>query len=189
MRMRPHNCQRDYKILMLGLDSSGKTTILYKLYSKPLVRLIPNTAFNIEALHTPQGEHLTIWDISGQSRVNWQFYVHGNIALVFVVDSTDYGRVSEAKEALWWIFEGHKEEMKGTLMVLVYANKQDQPNAMTVDEIKDELDVENLPRGRNGRHRRWHVQGASALMDVGLWEGVDWLCAQIKDTRNPRLQS
>ncbi|KAG0367901.1 hypothetical protein BGX24_003053 [Mortierella sp. AD032] len=166
MRMQPHNCQRDCKILMLGLDSSGKTAILYGLSTKSPVRLIPTIGFNVETLHTPQGERLTVWDISGRSRAHWGYYTHGNTALVFVVDSTDYARINDAKEALWWIFE-------------------DRPNAMTVSEIKEALDVENLPKGRNSWPRRWHVQGASALMDGGLWEGIDWLCAQIKDAHNP----
>lgn len=106
-----------------------------------------------------------------------------NEALVFVVDSTDYARIGEAKEALWRVYQ--HEDMARTRFLLVYANKQDRLNAMTVREVMEALDIENLvstaPTVNDGRCRRWHVQGSSALLDDGVSEGIEWLCAQIKD--------
>lgn len=106
-----------------------------------------------------------------------------------MVDSTDYARIGEAKEALWSVWQ--HDDMAETGLLLVYANKQDRPNAMTVREVMEALDIENLVRttcavtgavGSAGRRRRrWHIQGSSTLLDDGVWEGIEWLCAQIQD--------
>lgn len=105
-----------------------------------------------------------------------------------MVDSTDYARIGEAKEALWGVLQ--HDDMAETGLLLVYANKQDRPNAMTVREVMEALDIENLVRtasavagaaGAASRRRWWHVQGSSTLLDDGVWEGIEWLCAQIQD--------
>lgn len=94
-----------------------------------------------------------------------------------------------AKEALWGVLQN--DDMAETGLLLVYANKQDQSNAMTVREVMEALDIENLVRNTRavtrvdgavgwGR-RRWHVQGSSTLLNDGVWEGIEWLCAQIQD--------
>ncbi|KAF9149145.1 hypothetical protein BG015_009077 [Linnemannia schmuckeri] len=188
-RLPSHNCHRDRKILLLGLDSSGKTSILYRLHLDSFGGFIPTIGFNVENIRPPFcKEHLVLWDISGQSIQLWRHYFLHNEALVFVVDSTDYARIREAKEALWRVLQ--HQDMAETRFLLVYANKQDRPNAMTVREVMEALDIENLVKtatpttgaaGAAGRRRRWHVQGSSALLGDGLWKGIEWLCAQIKD--------
>ncbi|KAL9268342.1 ADP-ribosylation factor 1-like protein [Drosera capensis] len=60
--------------------------------------------------------------------------------------------------------------------LLVFANKQDLPNAMTTAEITDKLGLHSL------RHRRWYIQAACAASGQGLYEGLDWLSANIDST-------
>ena len=54
-------------------------------------------------------------------------------------------------------------------VLLVYANKQDLPNAMPPGEVSDKLKLNTL------NNRKWQVQGTSATRGDGLDEGLDWL--------------
>ncbi|KAF9093191.1 hypothetical protein BGX29_010057 [Mortierella sp. GBA35] len=191
---RPHNCRRDIRILLLGLDASGKTTLLYRLRYNTVLNTIPTIGFNVETIETTttttttvtssnrsQVHHFTVWDISGSHISLWRHYFAGTAGLIFVIDSTDYARFEEAKEALWWVLRD-SDNMQDTQVVLVFANKQDGGNAMTVGEVKEALDLENLPGVASGR-RRWHIQGSSAFMGEGFMEGLEWLGTQFEHGR------
>ncbi|KAF9092888.1 hypothetical protein BGX23_003820 [Mortierella sp. AD031] len=190
---RPHNCRRDIRILLLGLDASGKTTLLYRLRYNTVLNTIPTIGFNVETIETTtttttvtssnrsQVHHFTVWDISGSHISLWRHYFAGTAGLIFVVDSTDYARFEEAKEALWWVLRD-SDNMQDTQVVLVFANKQDGGNAITVGEVKEALDLENLPGVASGR-RRWHIQGSSAFMGEGFMEGLEWLGTQFEHGR------
>ncbi len=54
--------KEDYRILMLGLDSAGKTTILYKLKLGEVINSISSINFNIETVDY-KNVQLTIWDV------------------------------------------------------------------------------------------------------------------------------
>lgn len=67
--------KRDMKILMLGLDASGKTTILYKLKLGDVVAAVPTTGFNVEAVEY-KNISFTVWDVGGQDKVEIVDFVH-----------------------------------------------------------------------------------------------------------------
>ncbi|KAJ7620279.1 ARF small monomeric GTPase [Roridomyces roridus] len=94
-----------------------------------------------------------------------------NQGIIFVVDSSDRERVSEAREELQRML---KEDTLRDTLLLVFANKQDLPNAMTTAEIADKLDLHGL------RQWSWHVQAACAISGHGLYEGLQWLDASIR---------
>ena len=77
---------RPAKILMLGLDAAGKTTVLYKLKLNEVVNTIPTIRFNVESLTPVKNVSFTVWDIGGQDKIRplWRHYFVG---LIFVVDS------------------------------------------------------------------------------------------------------
>jgi ADP-ribosylation factor protein 1 len=62
-------------------------------------------------------------------------------------------------------------------VVLVFANKQDLPNAMSASEMTEQLGLHNL------RHREWYVQSCCATTGQGLYEGFDWLAATLQKKR------
>ena len=78
------------RILMLGLNGAGKTTILYQLKFGETVKTIPTIGFNVETLDY-KGMAFTVWDVGGQDkiRVLWKHYYHNTDGLIFVVDSTE----------------------------------------------------------------------------------------------------
>merc|ERR1712000_138778 len=94
-------CKRDMRILMVGLDAAGKTTILYKLQLGVVVTTIPTIGFNVEAVEYGN-IRFTVWDIGGQDKIRklWRHYYQGTQGLIFVIDSNDRDRVDVAHEEL-----------------------------------------------------------------------------------------
>ena len=113
------------RILMLGLDGAGKTTILYKLRLGGMVKARPTVGFNME---TVEHNHLKlkVFDFGGRSKIRrfWHHYSPDADGVIFVVDSTDGERMGEAKEELQAMMG--KRELERAV-VLVLANKQDWP--------------------------------------------------------------
>merc|ERR1712154_97622 len=159
--------KKEMRILMVGLDASGKTTILYKLKLGDVVTTIPTIGFNVETVEY-RNLNFTVWDVGGQDKIRplWRYYYQGTNALIFVVDSNDRDRMGDAKEELMKILS--EEEMRDAVL-LVFANKQDLPNAMTAAEVTEKLGLYNM------RHRQWFIQSACATTGDGLYEGLDWL--------------
>lgn len=59
-------------------------------------------------------------------------------------------------------------------VLLVFANKQDMPDALSAAQLTDELELTKLPRTR-----RWHVQATCATSGEGLYEGLNWLSTEL----------
>ncbi len=93
--------EKDARILVLGLDNAGKTTILKKLSNEEIKQIQPTQGFNVKSL-VHEGFKLNVWDIGGQKAIRkyWEHYFDATDALVYVVDSADSGRVKECNEVL-----------------------------------------------------------------------------------------
>jgi small GTP-binding protein len=162
---------RETRCLMLGLDAAGKTTVLYKLKLGEHVTTIPTIGFNVETIEY-KGFNLNVWDVGWQDRIRalWRHYFHNTQGLIFVVDSNDVGRVDEARDELHKLLE--EDELRDAIL-LVYANKQDLPNAIKPQELGNRLRLNSVT------NRTWQVQGTCATTGDGLYEGLDWLGDQI----------
>ncbi|KAF7255374.1 hypothetical protein P879_06651 [Paragonimus westermani] len=163
--------KKSMRILMVGLDAAGKTTILYKLKLGEIVTTIPTIGFNVETVEY-KNISFTVWDVGGQDKIRrlWRHYFQNTQGLIFVVDSNDRERVGEAADELTRMLS--EDELRD-VVILVFANKQDLPNAMTSAELTDKL------RLREIRNRPWYIQQACATQGQGLCEGLDWLSAEL----------
>ncbi|KAI7853771.1 ADP-ribosylation factor family-domain-containing protein [Circinella umbellata] len=159
------------KIIIVGLDNAGKTTILYKLLLNQVVTTTPTIGSNVETVEYKNIRFL-MWDIAGQDtmRPTWKTYYTDTKAVIMVIDSTDAVRLNLAKEELHRMMES---EQLGDACLLVFANKQDVKGAMTASQISDALSLTSL------KDRQWHIQACSALTGEGLHEGLDWVVVQI----------
>ncbi|XP_028354091.1 ADP-ribosylation factor 2 [Physeter macrocephalus] len=176
--------KKEMRILMVGLDAAGKTTILYKLKLGEIVTTIPTIAglskwkhlsvpsFNVETVEY-KNISFTVWDVGGQDKIRplWRHYFQNTQGLIFVVDSNDRERVNEAREELTRMLA--EDELRDAVL-LVFVNKQDLPNAMNAAEITDKLGLHSL------RQRNWYIQATCATSGDGLYEGLDWLSNQLK---------
>merc|ERR1712032_237231 len=159
--------KKDMRILMVGLDAAGKTTILYKLKLGEVVTTVPTIGFNVDTVEY-KNISFTWGDVGGQDKIRplWRHYYQGTNGLIFVVDSNDRDRIEDAKEELNKML--NEDEMRDAVL-LVFANKQDLPNAMTAAEVTEKVGLHNL------RNRQWYIQSACATTGDGLYEGLDWL--------------
>ena len=167
--------KKDVRILMVGLDAAGKTTILYKLKLGEIVTTIPTIGFNVETVEY-KNISFTVWDVGGQDKIRplWRHYYQNTQGIIFVVDSNDRDRVGEARDELHRML--NEDELREAC-VLVFANKQDLPNAMPPQDLTDKLGLHSL------RQRAWYVQSTCATTGDGLYEGLDWLSSTLEKNR------
>lgn len=164
------------RVIVLGLDAAGKTTFLYKaralcrsmfLPDLVVVTAIPTIGFNVESMEF-SNVNLTCWDIGGCDKIRplWRHYTTGAIAFVLFVDSNDRERIPDAKHELDLFMTD--ETLQG-VPLLVVANKQDLPNALTPMEVADRLGLQQL-RGRD-----WFILPASVAEGIGVAEVISWI--------------
>jgi ADP-ribosylation factor protein 1 len=167
------------RVLMLGLDAAGKTTILYKVKLNETVATIPTIGFNVEEVKVGKGVSFTVWDVGGQEKIRslWRHYYQNAEGLLFVVDSADPERFNEAREELMGIL--NNDEMRGVPVVVV-ANKQDLPNAAGVSRLADSIGLHKLAG------HKWHIQGATATTGDGIFESMEALSRLVKEFRRER---
>ncbi|KAF9964006.1 60S ribosomal protein L7 [Modicella reniformis] len=134
--------KKEMRILMVGLDAAGKTTILYKLKLGEIVTTIPTIGFNVETVEY-KNISFTVWDVGGQDKIRplWRHYFQNTQGIIFVVDSNDRDRIHEAREELLRML--NEDELRDALL-LIFANKQDLPNAMSAAEITEKLGLHSL---------------------------------------------
>uniref|UniRef100_A0A8D0HS05 ADP-ribosylation factor-like protein 14 n=1 Tax=Sphenodon punctatus TaxID=8508 RepID=A0A8D0HS05_SPHPU len=154
------------QILMLGLDSAGKSTLLYKLKFNDVFLTVPTIGFNVEMIETEKNVALTVWDVGGQQKMRtlWGNYFENTDSLVYVVDSTDKQRLEDSKKELEFIL---KNESTKNVPVVVLANKQDLPGALNAEEITKKFNMKKHCHDRN-----WYVQPCCAITGEGLAEAL-----------------
>merc|ERR1712107_201722 len=159
--------KQDMRILMVGLDAAGKTTVLYKLKLGEVVTTIPTIGFNVETVEY-KNISFTVWDVGGQSKIRplWRHYYQGTQGMIFVIDGNDRDRIEDAREELTHMLMD--EEMRDAAL-LVFVNKMDLPNSMTAAEVTEKIGLHSM------RNRRWFIQSTCATTGDGLYEGLDWL--------------
>ncbi|KAH8715899.1 ADP-ribosylation factor-like protein 2 [Beauveria bassiana] len=104
---------KEMRILMLGLDNAGKTTIVKKILNEDVHTVSPTLGFIIKTIDYDgscraccysQIERLLtdLGDVGGQKtlRSYWRNYFEKTDALIWVVDSTDRLRIEDCREEL-----------------------------------------------------------------------------------------
>ncbi|XP_028647567.1 ADP-ribosylation factor-like protein 14 [Erpetoichthys calabaricus] len=169
---RPH--LKTASVMMIGLDATGKSLLLYRLKLGKVISSVPTIGFNVCMIEALKGFSLTIWDVGGQKqmRQHWKHYCQDMAGVVYVVDSTDKSRLKESKRELELILKS--EHLKAVPLVLL-ANKQDIPGALNAAEITKEFKLKKLCSDRD-----WYVQPCSAVSGAGLEEGLKKIAELVK---------
>ncbi|XP_073460980.1 ADP-ribosylation factor-like protein 2 [Aquarana catesbeiana] len=163
--------EREVRLLMLGLDNAGKTTILKKFNGEDINTISPTLGFNIKTLEH-RGFKLNMWDVGGQKslRSYWRNYFESTDGLIWVVDSADRARLQDCAHELAGLLQ--EERLSGATL-LVFANKQDLPGALAKDAIREALELANI------KTHHWCIQDCSAVTGENLLIGIDWLLDDI----------
>lgn len=169
----------EIRILILGLDNAGKTTLLYKLQLNRVIETVPSKlylaiGFNVETV-VYNNLKLQVWDLGGQGTIRpyWRCYYPNTNAVIYVVDSADKERIEIAKQEMLAMLE--ESDLKA-VPLLVFANKQDLPGAMSDAEVSERLGLTFI------KDRQWRIVRASARLGEGIEEGLDWLVALLHST-------
>jgi ADP-ribosylation factor protein 1 len=152
-----------------------KLTLCFLIHHQffTVVTTIPTIGFNVETVEY-KNISFTVWDVGGQDKIRplWRHYYQNTQGLIFVVDSNDTQRIDNARDELHRML--NEDELRDAVL-LVFANKQDLPNAMSAAEMTDKLGLHSL----RPSYRQWYIQACAAISGDGLYEGLDWLSATL----------
>ncbi|XP_039262482.1 ADP-ribosylation factor-like protein 5A [Styela clava] len=157
----------EHKVIIVGLDNAGKTTILYQFLMNEVVQTSPTIGSNVEEIVCKKTKFV-MWDIGGQEslRSSWSTYYANSDFVILVVDSTDRERLHISKKELHEMLQN--EDLKKAKL-LVYANKQDIKGCMTAAEISQQLKLTSV------KDHTWQIQACCALTGSGLSNGLEWM--------------
>ena len=156
--------EKEARILVLGLDNAGKTTILKALSEEDISTIQPTQGFNIKSV-VKDGFKLNVWDVGGQREIRpyWRNYFDNTDALVYVIDSADRARLEEVTVELTRLLT--EEDKLAGVPLLVFANKQDLLSSLPAADISVGLNLTAI------KDRAWQIQACSAKTGEGLAEG------------------
>ena len=159
--------KKEVRLLILGLDNAGKTTVLYQMQFGDSKITVPTLGFNVE---TVQYQNLTfqMWDLGGQSELRpyWRCYFPKTNAIVFVIDSTDKERLNIVKQELFLLIQ--EEDLQG-VPITILANKQDLEEALSEIQISEIIGLSEI------KNNQWAIFKTVAKTGKGLEDAFNWL--------------
>ncbi|KAF2749388.1 ADP-ribosylation factor [Sporormia fimetaria CBS 119925] len=161
---------KELRVLMLGLDNAGKTTIVKKIMNEDVHSVSPTLGFIIKTI---EYEGYDCRDVGGQKtlRTYWKNYFEKTDTLVWVVDATDRERIDDCRRELAGLLV---EERLSGASLLVFKNKSDVAGAMSEDEVREGLQLDNI------RTHKWTIMECSAMTGLNLREGLRWVVEDAK---------
>lgn len=181
--------RRESSLLVVGLDNSGKTTIMNQLKPKEtrVTEVVPTVGFTVEKFNIRNNLSVTAFDMSGQGRYRnlWEHYYRGVEAIIFVIDSSDSLRLVVAKDELDMMTR-HPDLKERRIPILFLANKSDLRDSMAASKISQALSLESLlgPPSESPSSYPWSIQTTNALTGEGVEEGIQWLSDQLMIQRS-----
>mmetsp|Transcript_453 Transcript_453/g.826 ORF Transcript_453/g.826 Transcript_453/m.826 type:complete len:176 (+) Transcript_453:161-688(+) len=157
------------RILVIGLDNAGKTTIINKLKPKKMAQsdIVPTVGFQVEEF-SKSNINFTMFDMSGQGRYRnlWEHYYKDAQGIIFVIDSTDKLRMVVAKDELdhllkhggtskrarFWVSSlTFLSDVASRVPILFFSNKMDLPTSLAPLECVQTLELDRI------KDRTWHI--------------------------------
>ncbi|KAI9802098.1 MAG: ADP-ribosylation factor-like protein 2 [Piccolia ochrophora] len=164
---------KEMRILMLGLDNAGKTTIVKKVMNEDVNSVSPTLGFIIKTIDF-DGYKLNIWDVGGQKtlRSYWKNYFEKTDALIWVVDATDRLRIDDCREELAGLL---LEERLVGASLLVFLNKTDVEGCMGEEDVRQGLQLDSIAT------HKWTIIRCSGITGSNLREGLNWVVQDAKE--------
>lgn len=163
---------KQLEIVIIGLENSGKTTLLNQLTEGAPLTTVPTIGMNVK---TVQKGHLKMkmWDIGGQVqyRGEWSWFAKSSNVILFVVDTAAPDFLPLSRKELHLMLED--KELTG-MPILVLANKIDLDPHLSEQEVIQGLNLDYIV------DNPWVVISLSALQGLNIEKIVDWLVSQRK---------
>ncbi|KAI9097165.1 P-loop containing nucleoside triphosphate hydrolase protein [Phlyctochytrium arcticum] len=135
--------KQEMELTLVGLQNSGKTTLVNVIANGQFTEdMIPTVGFNMRKV-TKGAVVMKLWDLGGQARFRsmWERYCRGVNAIVFVLDAADHDKLNAAKAELHQLLE---KPQLANIPILVLGNKNDLPNALTVEQVVDRMELRSI---------------------------------------------
>lgn len=163
--------KNNFKIIILGIQNAGKTTILYRLSIGQLIKTTPTIGSNVEEI-SYNNVKFQAWDLGGQESMRsvWDVYFLNTDAVIYVIDSNDVDNYDESRTQFLKLLQN--DNLKSAV-ILIFANKQDIITSKRVEEL---IQIYNLDKIKD---HIWHIQSCSAETGEGLINGIKWLSDQL----------
>eukprot|EP01095_Lingulamoeba_sp_RSL-Kostka_P002849 TRINITY_DN1376_c0_g1_i1.p1 TRINITY_DN1376_c0_g1~~TRINITY_DN1376_c0_g1_i1.p1 ORF type:complete len:189 (+),score=72.13 TRINITY_DN1376_c0_g1_i1:109-675(+) len=166
---------KDATVILLGLDNAGKTTLLSKLKTGATHQFAPTERAQNEDIVIGKVK-INAWDLGGHEQVRFawnQYFVQAD-AVIFMVDSHDKERMSEAREEIQFLLED--EELEDVPFVII-GNKIDLNGSLGRKEIIEELDLETriVESENDSEARKIEVFSCSVIEGIGIEDAFEWL--------------
>uniref|UniRef100_A0A8D0PYE0 ADP-ribosylation factor-like protein 2 n=1 Tax=Sus scrofa TaxID=9823 RepID=A0A8D0PYE0_PIG len=163
--------ERELRLLMLGLDNAGKTTILKKFNGEDIDTISPTLGFNIKTLEHRGYKLDKILDVQKSCKDKLRSHSRSSdLALLWLWDPRPKQVLSRSIRAPQVI---RVEQRLAGATLLIFANKQDLPGALSSKAIREALELDSI------RSHHWCIQGCSAVTGENLLPGIDWLLDDI----------
>ncbi|KAI8488196.1 PREDICTED: ADP-ribosylation factor-like protein 6 [Branchiostoma belcheri] len=171
--------KKEVNVICVGLDNSGKTTIINKLKPQNAQQsdIVPTIGFTVEKFASASLS-FTVFDMSGQGRYRnlWEHYYKDAQAIIFVIDSSDKLRMVVAKDELEQLLN-NQDILSKRIPILFYANKMDMKESLSAVKVSQMMGLEAI------KDKPWHICASNAITGEGLPEGVEWVTDQIRSMK------
>ena len=165
-------------ILLLGLDNSGKTTLLHRLRTGSVLAHAPTERPYVESFQC-EGVKFSGWDLGGHEAVRhiWEDYLCEASAVVFLIDVNDNERFEEARDELDALIS---EGVISGVPLAILLNKSDMISQWTTmkemtEKVAVEIDFAELKRMHGeDKIRMW---GISVLKGEGYQDAFRWIAS------------
>uniref|UniRef100_A0A8D9EZ05 ADP-ribosylation factor-like protein 6 n=1 Tax=Cacopsylla melanoneura TaxID=428564 RepID=A0A8D9EZ05_9HEMI len=167
--------KKEVKVLILGLNNSGKSTLVNHLKSDEdkVHTIIPTVGLNIEKFKS-HNVQFTAFDMSGHGKYRdlWEHYYRECEGIIFVIDSSDTLRIAVVRDELDTLLQ-HPDIVTRKIPILFFANKMDLRDSLSTFKIASILGLERI------ENKAWHICASNALTGDGLQEGSEWITQAI----------
>ncbi|XP_069619949.1 small COPII coat GTPase SAR1B [Ranitomeya imitator] len=175
--------KKNGKLVFLGLDNAGKTTLLQMLKAGKMGQYVPTLHPTSEEL-TIAGMTFTTFDLGGhvQARRVWKNYLPAINGIVYVIDCADHERLEESKAELDELLA---DETISSVPILLLGNKIDRPEAISEERLLHTFGIYGHTTGKGKvplkqlNTRPLEAFMCSILKQQGFGEGFRWLSQYI----------
>ncbi len=173
--------EHEFKIIIIGMNNAGKTTILYKLALDEVIVTEATIGSNVEEVQH-KNIKLQVWDLGGQENLRsaWDAYYQSTDAIIYVIDSADDSQIQDSRAE--FVNMLNHNELRDAV-VLIFANKADMPTARSVEELNDTFGFDSVTT------HEVKIQPCCALTGEGLDTGLDWLSSVLSERLKQGFQS
>ena len=168
------------KVLFLGLDNAGKTTLCHYLRSGKMIQHAPTQYSNRDTVKVGNCT-MTAFDLGGQeaARTLWKQYFIDIQGIVFMVGANEKYRFNEAKKELYGLLN---DETIASIPVMILGSKSDRHDAVTEMELRSVLGLQTTGKSNTEKPatRPLEVFMTSVVNEQGIKEAFEWLSHKIK---------